>query len=54
MEKKKIPPEMYDDLHRTFEGAINQLKENSKVITEDIDSEISRCNKQIHSLTQLW
>ena len=48
--KKKIPPEMYDDLHRTFEGALNQLKDNAKVITDDIDSQVEGCNKQIHSL----
>ena len=50
VEKKKIPPEMYDDLHRTFEGALNQLKDNAKGLTEDIDNQIDRCNKQIHSL----
>ena len=50
VEKKKIPPEMYDDLHSTFEGALNQLKDNAKGLTENIDKEIDRCNKQIHSL----
>ncbi|MGD9130420.1 MAG: CdvA-like protein [Candidatus Bathyarchaeota archaeon] len=50
VEKKKIPPEMYDDLHSTFEGALNQLKDNAKELTENIDNEIDRCNKQIHSL----
>jgi len=48
--KKKIPPEMYDDLHRTFEGALNQLKDNAKGLTADIGNQIDRCNKQIHSL----
>ena len=50
VEKKKIPPEMYDDLHRTFEGALNQLKDNAKGLTDEIDRQIDRCNKQIHSL----
>jgi len=50
VQKKKIPPEMYDDLHRTFEGALNQLKDNAKGLTEDIDNQIDNCNKQIHSL----
>ncbi len=50
VEKKKIPLEMYDDLHMTFEGALNQLKDNAKELTEDIDRQIDRCNKQIHSL----
>jgi hypothetical protein len=50
VEKKKIPPEMYDDLHQTFEGALDQLKENAQGITADIEAEIKRCNTQIHSL----
>jgi len=48
--KKKIPPEMYDDLHMTFEGALNQLKENAKGLVDEIDIEVNRCNKQIHDL----
>jgi hypothetical protein len=50
VEKKKIPPEMYDDLHMTFEGALNQLKEKAKGLVGNIDSKIDRCNKQIHEL----
>ena len=50
VDKKKIPPEMYDDLHSTFEGALNQLKDNAKELVKDIDSEVDRCNRQIHSL----
>ena len=50
MEKKKIPPEMYDSLHSTFEGALNQLKDNAKALTATIDTEINNCNKQIHEL----
>ncbi|PVX26210.1 MAG: hypothetical protein CW716_06515 [Candidatus Bathyarchaeum sp.] len=50
VEKKKIPPEMYDDLHNTFEGALNELKENAKDLMDDIDSQIENCNNQIHEL----
>jgi hypothetical protein len=50
VEKKKIPAEMYDDLHSTFEGALNQLKCDAKGLMEDIDSQIEDCNKQINSL----
>jgi hypothetical protein len=50
VEKKKIPPEMYDDLHKTFEGALNQLKQKAKGLVENIDSEVKKCNKQIHEL----
>jgi hypothetical protein len=50
VDKKKIPPEMYDDLHNTFEGALNQLRDNAKDLVKDIDGEVDRCNRQIHSL----
>jgi len=50
VEKKKIPPEMYNSLHSTFEGALNQLKENAKTLTTTIDTQIDNCNKQIHEL----
>ena len=50
VEKKKIPPEMYDDLHRTFEGALNQLKDKAKGLVGDIDGQIDDCNKEIHEL----
>ena len=50
VEKKKIPPEMYDDLHMTFEGALNQLKDKAKGLVDDLNSEVNRCNKQIHEL----
>jgi hypothetical protein len=50
VDKKKIPPEMYDDLHSTFEGALNQLRDNAKELVKNIESQVDRCNKQIHSL----
>ena len=50
VEKKKIPPEMYDDLHITFEGALNQLKDKAKGLVDELDNQVDRCNKQIHEL----
>jgi hypothetical protein len=50
VEKKKIPPEMYDDLHRTFDGALTQLRDNAKELVDDIDSQVDNCNRQIHEL----
>jgi len=40
VEKKKIPPEMYDDLHKTFEGALNQLKDNAEELMKEIAVEL--------------
>ncbi|MEJ2271442.1 MAG: CdvA-like protein [Candidatus Bathyarchaeota archaeon] len=50
VEKKKIPPEMYNDLHRTFEGALEQLRGNANELTKDIENQIDDCNNQIHEL----
>ena len=50
VEKKKIPPEMYEDLHSTFEGALEQLRENANELTKDIENQIDDCNNQIHEL----
>lgn len=46
----KIPPEMYEDLHRNFEGALNQLKAKAKGALSEIDEQINRCTKQIRQL----
>jgi hypothetical protein len=50
VEKKKIPPEMFDDLHKNFEGALNQLKADTRTVMDDIDKQITKCNKQIQDL----
>jgi len=50
VEKKKIPPEMFDDLHNNFEGALNQLKADAKTVMDDIDGQVTKCNKQIQEL----
>jgi len=48
--KKKIPSEMFEDLHKNFEGALNQLKADAKAVLGDIDKQITKCTKQIQEL----
>jgi len=48
--KKKIPSEMFEDLHKNFEGALNQLKADAKAILDDIDKQITKCTRQITEL----
>lgn len=48
--KKKIPSEMFKDLHKNFEGALNQLKADAKSVLEDINKQIAKCTKQIQEL----
>jgi len=50
LEKKKISPEVYEDLHNSFERALNQLKTEAQKLMEKIDKEIERCNNEIREL----
>ncbi|MEM1566246.1 MAG: CdvA-like protein [Candidatus Bathyarchaeia archaeon] len=49
-EKKKISPEVYEDLHNSFEGALNQLKTEAQALLERINKEIERCSMEIKEL----
>jgi archaellum component FlaC len=49
-DKKKVPAEIYEDLHNNFEGVLNQLKTRAQNILEKIDKEIERCNNEIREL----
>jgi F0F1-type ATP synthase membrane subunit b/b' len=50
LEKKKISPEVYEDLHNSFEGALNQLKSEAQALMEKINKEIERCAQEIREL----
>lgn len=48
--KKKIPSEMFKDLHQNFEGALNQLKADAKSVIDDIEGQIAKGTKQVQEL----
>jgi len=50
VDKKKIPSEMFAELHKNFEGALNQLKADAQTNMEGIDKQITKCNAQIREL----
>lgn len=50
LEKKKVPSELYNELQKTFEGALNQLKTDAQTTLDNIDKYIARCNRQIREL----
>jgi len=50
VDKKKVPSEMFNELHKNFEGALNQLKADAQANMDNIDKQISRCNQQIREL----
>lgn len=48
--KGKIPPDMYQELHDSFEGALNQLKAEAQAVIERIDEGINNCANEIREL----
>lgn len=50
METKKFPIDMVESFHKSFEGALNQLKTEAKATIDEIDKEINTCDKQIKDL----
>jgi len=50
VEKKKISPELYQELHNNFEGALNQLKDDANAFSQEIAKEIERCDEEIKTL----
>jgi len=50
VDKKKVPSEMFNELHKNFEGALNQLKADAQANLDNIDKQISKCNQQIREL----
>jgi len=50
VEKKKISPEVYEDLHDSFDGALNQLKTEAQALMERIDKETATCAQEVKEL----
>lgn len=50
LDKKKVPSELFNELQKSFEGALNQLKSDAKATSDNIDKSIFRCNVQIRQL----
>jgi hypothetical protein len=48
--KKKISQELYEELHSSFDGALNQLKNEAQALTEEIDKEIVKRADEVKEL----
>jgi len=48
--KKKISQELYEELHDSFDGALNQLKNEAQVLIDELDKEISKSSSEIRDL----
>ncbi|NIP67575.1 hypothetical protein GWN63_05365 [Candidatus Bathyarchaeota archaeon] len=49
-EKKKFPSDLFQVLHKNFEGALDQLKEEANDTLERVDEKISKCDQEIKDL----
>lgn len=47
LEKEKVSPEMFDNLHSSFEGALNQLKADAESIMKNVEKQILKCSQQV-------
>ena len=50
-DKKKIAPELYHEIHSSFDSVLTQLKKDAQVITDEAAVEIARCAEEIKSLS---
>jgi hypothetical protein len=50
-DKRKIAPELYQELHNSFTSVLAQLKKDAQVIIEESTIEIERCREEISSLS---
>jgi hypothetical protein len=48
--KKKISQELYEELHNSFDGVLNQLKVEAQSLIEDAEEESVRCAEEIREL----
>ena len=51
LDKKKIAPEVFQDLHQSFGTVLVQLKKDAQVIIDESAVEVERCREEITSLS---
>jgi chromosome segregation ATPase len=49
-EKRKISPDLYQELRNNFEAVLNQLKTDAQDLSEEANKETERCNQEIKTL----
>ena len=49
-DKNKINPELFHELHSSFDGILNQFKKDGQVVIDEAAVEIARCEEEIKSL----
>src|SRR3990170_2693942 len=50
-EKKKISLEMYQEIHNSFNGVLNQLKKDAQILSEEIADQTACCEEEIKAMS---
>ena len=50
-DKRKIAPDLYQELHNSFTNVLTQLKKDAQIIVDEAAVEIERCKEEITSLS---
>ncbi len=50
-DKRKISPDLYQELHNSFTSVLTQLKKDAQIIADEAAIEIERCQEEISSLS---
>jgi len=50
-DKRKISPDLYQELHNSFTSVLTQLKKDAQIIVDESAIEIERCQEEISSLS---
>jgi hypothetical protein len=49
-EKRKISPDLYQELRNNFDAVLNQLKKDAQELSDEANKEITRCDQEIKTL----
>jgi len=49
-EKRKISPDLYQELRNNFDGVLSQLKKDAQVLSDEVAEEVIRCDQEIKTL----
>lgn len=50
-EKRKISPDLYQELHHNFDSILSQLKKDAQALIDTTTKEIARCDQEIKTLS---
>jgi hypothetical protein len=50
-DKKKISPDIYNEIHNSFDSVMNQLKKDAKILADQISDQLSTCDDEVKAMS---